>query len=98
MNVTCTHDSLMQLDDEFFKVDMVDKKCECCEYKADHILVIVEERVLAVFQICYQCSIGIDLGDKKYRFIPKMMRPSTPQNSSYPIMENIKEKRKAMNK
>jgi len=57
---------------EFVEKDLeVKGKCESCERDADHVLVLVDKKMVGVFQICYDCSVMVDFGGKDYRFIPK---------------------------
>lgn len=45
-------------------------KCESCEREADHVLVLLDRQMVGVFQICYECSVMLEL-DKEHRVIPK---------------------------
>ncbi len=60
------------MDYSFVKHDLAVKGiCESCENVADHVLVILEKHVVGVFQVCYDCSVMFEFGDKEYRVIPK---------------------------
>lgn len=60
------------MDYSFVKEDMTRiAKCESCGLDADHVMVIMDKKVIGVFQICYGCSMLVDLGGKEHRFIPK---------------------------
>lgn len=60
------------MDYSFCKPDLEkDAKCESCEREADHVLILVEKIMVGIFQICYECSVMVDVGEKDYRFIPK---------------------------
>lgn len=57
---------------DFVKRDLeIEGKCESCDRDADHVLVLLDKKMVGVFQICYDCSVMVDFGCKEYRFIPK---------------------------
>jgi hypothetical protein len=69
------------MDCSFCKPDLEkDGKCESCERDADHVLVLLENKMVGGFQICYDCSVMIEFGGKDYRFIPKKNAKADKRN------------------
>jgi hypothetical protein len=62
----------IKMDYSFCKQDLeMVGKCESCDREADHVLVLVDRKMVGVFQICYNCSLMVEFGGKDYRVIPK---------------------------